>query len=202
MNNMNNMNNMNMNNMNMNIAMNNMNQMMGWNYNMNQFNQFMQMLSSNPALLMQFNQMMQMQNCPQCVPNMMMNNQFMPNNNQNMMNNQFINGVSPNMQFPQNNMNNMQSQQNRDPLKINLTFRDTIGSKRILIIADPNEPMSSVINQYINRTGDMSVTNLYIFNGKRIVQSLTVSELGITDGSEIYVSDIGNVEGAIKNKHY
>ena len=202
MNNMNNMNNMNMNNMNMNIAMNNMNQMMGWNYNMNQFNQFMQMLSSNPALLMQFNQMMQMQNCPQCVPNMMMNNQFMPNNNQNMMNIQFINGVSPNMQFPQNNMNNMQFQQNRDPYKINLTFRDTIGTKKIIVVAEPNEPMSSVINKYINKTGDMNASNLYIFNGKRVVQSLTVSELGITDGVEIFVSNIGTVEGAIKNKYY
>ena len=201
-----NMNNMNMNNMNnmncMNNAMNNMNQMMGWNYNMNQFNQFMQMVNSNPVFLMMFNQMMQMQNCPQCVPNMMMNSQFMPNNNQNMMNTQFINGGSPNMQFPQNNMNNMQIQQNRDPFKINLNFKDTTETKRAIIIAEPNEPMTSVINKYINKTGDISATNLYIFNGKRIVQSLTVSELGITDGSEIYVSDIKNLEGGIKNKYY
>ena len=202
MNNMNNMNNMNMNNMNMNIAMNNMNQMMGWNYNMNQFNQFMQMVNSNPVFLMMFNQMMRMQNCPQGVPNMMMNSQFMPNNNQNMMNTQFINGGFPNMQFPQNNMNNMQFQQNNDPYKVNLTFRDTTETKRAVIIADPNEPMSSVINKYINKTGDTNMKNIYIFNGKKVVQSLTASELGITDGSEIYVSDIGTLEGGIKNKYY
>lgn len=196
-----------MNNMNMN-AMMNMNQMMGWNYNMNQFNQFMQMINSNPTFLMLFNQMLQMQNTQQCFPNnnMMMGSQFIPNNYQNI-NTSFINGGSPNMQFQQNNMNmqfqqnnanNMQSQQNYDPYKVNLTFRDTIGTKRALVIAEPNEHMTSVINKYINKSGDLSSTNLYLFNGKRIVQSLTVSELGITDGSEIYVTDIGGLKGGIK----
>ena len=186
---MNNMNNMNMN------AMMNMNQMMGWNYNMNQFNQFMQMVNSNPNFLMIYNQMMNQQ----CFPNnnMMMANQFIPNNNPNMVNSSFINGGSPNMQFQQNNMN-MQFQQNKDPYKINLTFRDTTDTKRALIIAEPNEHMTSVINKYINKTGDLSETNLYLFNGKRIVQSLTVSELGMTDGSEVYVTDIGGLRGGIK----
>ena len=186
---MNNMNNMNMN------AMMNMNQMMGWNYNMNQFNQFMQMVNSNPNFLMIYNQMMNQQ----CFPNnnMMMASQFIPNNNPNMVNSSFINGGSPNMQFQQNNMN-MQFQQNKDPYKINLTFRDTTDTKRALIIAEPNEHMTSVINKYINKTGDLSETNLYLFNGKRIVQSLTVSELGMTDGSEVYVTDIGGLRGGIK----
>ena len=186
---MNNMNNMNLN------AMMNMNQMMGWNYNMNQFNQFMQMVNSNPNFLMIYNQMMNQQ----CFPNnnMMMANQFIPNNNPNMVNSSFINGGSPNMQFQQNNMN-MQFQQNKDPYKINLTFRDTTDTKRALIIAEPNEHMTSVINKYINKTGDLSETNLYLFNGKRIVQSLTVSELGMTDGSEVYVTDIGGLRGGIK----
>ena len=186
---MNNMNNMNLN------AMMNMNQMMGWNYNMNQFNQFMQMVNSNPNFLMIYNQMMNQQ----CFPNnnMMMASQFIPNNNPNMVNSSFINGGSPNMQFQQNNMN-MQFQQNKDPYKINLTFRDTTDTKRALIIAEPNEHMTSVINKYINKTGDLSETNLYLFNGKRIVQSLTVSELGMTDGSEVYVTDIGGLRGGIK----
>ena len=162
----------NMNNMNLN-AMMNMNQMMGWNYNMNQFNQFMQMVNSNPNFLMIYNQMMNQQ----CFPNnnMMMASQFIPNNNPNMVNSSFINGGSPNMQFQQNNMN-----------------------MQFLIIAEPNEHMTSVINKYINKTGDLSETNLYLFNGKRIVQSLTVSELGMTDGSEVYVTDIGGLRGGIK----
>ena len=183
-----------MNNMNLN-AMMNMNQMMGWNYNMNQFNQFMQMVNSNPNFLMIYNQMMNQQ----CFPNnnMMMASQFIPNNNPNMVNSSFINGGSPNMQFQQNNMN-MQFQQNKDPYKINLTFRDTTDTKRVIIIAEPNEHMTSVINKYINKTGDLSETNLYLFNGKRIVQSLTVSELGMTDGSEVYVTDIGGLRGGIK----
>ena len=193
-----------MNNMNLN-AMMNMNQMMGWNYNMNQFNQFMQMVNSNPTFLMLFNQMMNQQ----CFPNnnMMMCSQFIPNNNPNMVNSSFINGGSPNMQFQQNNMNmqfqqnnanNMQFQQNNDPYKINLTFRDTTDTKRVIIIAEPNEYMTSVINKYINKTGDLNESNLYLFNGKRIVQSLTVSELGIIDGSEIYVNDIGGLKRRTK----
>ena len=204
MNGMNGMNGMN------NQVMMNMNQMMGWNFNINQFNQFMQMVNSNPAFLMLYNQMLRNQNMQQCCPNnnMMMNSQFIPNNNRNMMNGSFINGGCQNMPFQQNNMpfqqnnmqfqqNNMQFQQNKDPYKVNLTFMDTTGTKKVVIIAEPNEPMTSVINKYINKTNDLNSTNLYLFNGKRVVQSLTVSELGIVDGSEIYVSDIGGLKGGL-----
>ena len=55
--------------------------------------------------------------------------------------------------------------------------------------------MSSVINKYINKSNDLN-NNYYLFNGKRIVQSLTVSELGLADNSEIYVANAGNVLGA------
>ena len=187
MNGMNGMNGMN------NQVMMNMNQMMGWNFNINQFNQFMQMVNSNPAFLMLYNQMLRNQNMQQCYPsnNMMMNSQFIPNNNLNMMNMPF---QQNNMQFQQNNM---QFQQNKDPYKVNLTFMDTTGTKKVVIIAEPNEPMTSVINKYINKTNDLNSTNLYLFNGKRVVQSLTVSELGIVDGSEIYVSDIGGLKGGL-----
>ena len=190
MNGMNGMNGMN------NQVMMNMNQMMGWNFNINQFNQFMQMVNSNPAFLMLYNQMLRNQNMQQCCPNnnMMMNSQFIPNNNLNMMKGSFINGGFQNMPFQQNNM---QFQQNKDPYKVNLTFMDTTGTKKVVIIAEPNEPMTSVINKYINKTNDLNSTNLYLFNGKRVVQSLTVSELGIVDGSEIYVSDIGGLKGGL-----
>ena len=64
-----------------------------------------------------------------------------------------------------------------------------------MIQTRPEEYMSSVINKYINKSGDNNI-NLYLYNGKRVVQSLTVAELGIMDGTEIYVSNIGEVKGA------
>ena len=165
------MNNMN-NNMNQ-MMMNNMNQMMGWNFNMNQANQFNQMINSNPMFLMIYNQML----------NNMQNFQNFPNNNP-YMGNQNIN---QNISFNQNNMNN--------PFKINLNFINNDG-RQCIIPTDPNELMSCVINNYIERTGDTNI-NYYLYNGKRIVQSLTVAEEGLNDGSNIQVINIGNLEGAI-----
>ena len=199
-----NMNNNNFNNINMNQAMMNMNQMAGWNFNMNQQQQFFQMINSNPTYLMIWNQMLQNMMNNQCMPNNnmnMMNNQFMPNNNMNMMNNQCMPNMSmqgnvQNNQFQfQNNFNNMNNEQ-QNPYQINITFSDTTGRKKIVIQTEPNEHMSSVINKYINKSGDLNI-NIYIFNGKRINQSLTVAEQGLSDGVEINVSNVGEVNGAI-----
>ena len=181
--------NMNNPNINMNQAMMNMNQLAGWNFNMNQQAQFNQMINSNPLFIMLWNQMLQNMNNPQFMPNNNMNN-F--NNNQNMM----MQGCAPNLQFQQqNNFNNMNNGP-KIPNQINLTFCDTIGSRRVVIQTEPNEYMSSVINKYINKSADYNI-NIYIFNGKRISQSLTVAEQGLTDGVEIHVSNVGEVKGAI-----
>ena len=68
--------------------------------------------------------------------------------------------------------------------------------KKIIIQTEPNEKMSSVINKYINKSGDLNAGNYYIFNNKKVAQQLSVAELGITDGSEILVANTGNVIGA------
>ena len=179
MNNMNmnamNMNNMNMNMNNMNQVMNNMNQMLGCNYNMNQMEQFNQMVNSNPMFVMLYNQILRN-----------MQNMQTPQMQNNFLNNQ-------NNQFMQQN-NNMNFTPNMNGYQVNLNFVDTIGRK-ITIQAEPNEHMTSVINKYINKSNDLN-NNYYLFNGKRIVQSLTVSELGLTDGVEIHVANAGNILGA------
>ena len=181
--------NMNNPNINMNQAMMNMNQLAGWNFNMNQQAQFNQMINSNPLFIMLWNQMLQNMNNPQFMPN---NNMNTFNNNQNMM----MQSGAPNLQFQQqNNFNNMNNGP-KIPNQINLTFCDTIGSRRVVIQTEPNEYMSSVINKYINKSADYNI-NIYIFNGKRISQSLTVAEQGLTDGVEIHVSNVGEVKGAI-----
>ena len=166
-----NVNNMN-NNFNMNQAMMNMNQLMGMPNNMNQA-QFIQMINSNPMMLMMWNQMVQN----------MQNMQYMQNmqNIQNMQNMQ-NQGIMPNVK-------------QKNEFLINLNFIDTNGRK-IIIQTEPNEYMSSVINKYINKSNDFN-NNYYLFNGKRIVQSLTVAELGLGDASEIHVANAGNIIGAI-----
>ena len=89
-----------------------------------------------------------------------------------------------------NNMNNNQT----NAFQINICFINTMGNK-IFIQTYPEEYMSSVINKYINKSNDLNM-NYYLYNGKRIVQSLTVAELGIFDGSEIHVANAGNIIGA------
>ena len=174
------MNNMN-NNFNMNQAMMNMNQLTGMPINMSQ-SQFINNINSNPMMLMMWNQMLQnMQN------QNMFNNQFVQNNNQ------MMQGNCQNMAFNMNNMNNFNNGQTA-PNQINIAFVDG-NNRKCMIQTTANEPMSSVINKYINKSGDNNI-NLYLFNGKRIVQSLTVAELGLTDGIELFVSNVGDLKGA------
>ena len=177
--------NFNMNNMNMNQAMMNMNNMMNTNFNMNQQAQFLNMINSNPQMLMIWNQMMNQ-------AMMMGNNGMLPNQNMGNMNN-FGNMQTPaNMQNFQNMANNFRKS---NEYQININFMDIHWNKYI-IIADPNEPMSSVINKYMNKSNDIDLHNMYLFNGKNVVQSLTVSELGVMDGSEIYVVKTKGLRGA------
>ena len=121
---------------------------------------------------------------------MLQNQQFMQNCNPNML----MQGGTQNMQFIQNN--NMNNQQCGVPGQINIKFSDTTEQNKVIIQAEPKEYMSSVINKYINKSGDLNDNNLYIYNGKKIIQSLTVSELGISDGSQIYVNNVGELRGA------
>ena len=174
-NNNNNMN-FNMNNMNVNQAMINMNNLMNTNFNVNQQAQFFNMINSNPMMLMIWNQMLMQNNQNMAnigiMPNM--GNMQMPANNQNF----------PNMQFPK-----------QGNYQINMNFIDT-NWKKTMIQTNPDEYMSSVINKYINKSGDFRMNNMYLFNGKNVVQSLTVAELGATDGSEVYVVETSRLKGA------
>ena len=173
-----NMNNMNNNNVNMNQAMNNMNQFTGWNFNNNQMSQFVQMVNSNPMFIFMYNQMLAN----------MRNSQLMQMQNPGLM---IQGGAMGNNQVANMNANNMQ----RNGYRININFTNAEG-KNVMIQTEPNEKMSSVINKYINKSGDLNAGNYYIFNNKKVAQQLSVAELGITDGSEILVANTGNVIGA------
>ena len=66
---------------------------------------------------------------------------------------------------------------------------------RIVIQADYKESIGSVVNKYITKSGDANI-NLYIVNGRRLDESMTVGQAGLIDNSFIDVVSIDDVEGA------
>ena len=153
----------------------------------NQFNQFMQnfqmFLQQNPGMMNMMNSGM-MNN-----PSMMgMNPGMMAMNNPSMMaiNNPSMMGMNPGM-FGQ--------QQNIPGLK-NIYFKHKYLQISIMIQATDNESIASVINKYINKSGDNHI-NIYIFNGKKLNETLTVAEQGLINNCPIEVVPIDTLEGAL-----
>ena len=169
--------------MNNNINMNNpmmanmFNQWMMNNPNyMNIMNSSMTM--NNPMMFNIFNQFMQYMQ--------MMNSNFQNNNNMNV--------VGQN-NFDINNQNYQQNQNNEGI--INLVFCKDL--KNYIIKTKSSETFGTVMGKYISQTKDSNV-NMYIFNGKKINESLTVGEAGLMEGSVVYVVVTKNILGAAKKK--
>ena len=168
-----------------NMNMNNMNDPMMMNFYM----QFMQMMNNANNNMMWMNNTMNMNNMNN--PNMNMQfMQMMNNMNQNQSNNNMNN-----QQFQQN-QNYQNNIQNNQGIKgaINLQFTTDISSYNI--VTNYNESLGTVIGKYISMTNDINV-NMYIFNGKKINESLTVGEAGLYDGSLIHVVPTKNIIGAV-----
>ena len=168
-----------------------MNNPMMMNNNMAMNYQLMLQNMNNPNF-MNNNQMMMMMNNPNFMNNnqmmMMMNNPNFMNNNQMMMNNMPM----QNMDF--GNMNNQEGINNNANGGFNLIF--TKDMKNYIIIANFNDPLGKVIGKYIDTTKDTNV-NMYIFNGKKLNEGLTVGEAGLKDQSLINVVPTQNILGAI-----
>ena len=104
-----------------------------------------------------------------------------------MMINNFINMFYPQYQPFQQPNDNVGS--------VNLIFQNRISPNKIIIQANINEPVTSVINKYINKSGDYHI-NLYIYNGKKLNESLTLAESGIVNNCNINVVELDELEGA------
>ena len=149
---------------------------------------------------MQFMQMLQAAN-----PQMGVNNpNFFFNNNPNMvMNNMMINMMLQMMGLNGANPNNLISifNQPQQPQPqtfqgyINLIFMQKMKHIRVIIQADYKESIGSVVNKYITKSGDANI-NLYIVNGRRLDESMTVGQAGLIDNSLIDVVSTDDVEGA------
>ena len=152
--------------------------------------QNMQNMMNNPMFIQWMNnQNMQGMNMDM---NMMMNNQIMMNMFYQWLNSQNIN-PNPN----QNNtfINNQQPQpnQNNNIGVVNLVFNKDM--RNYNIVTNYNESLGTVIGKYIDLTKDYNI-NMYISNGKKLNESLTVGEAGLMEGCLINVVPTQNILGA------
>ena len=168
------------------------------NLNENQYNILLNQMMNNP-MMMNNNMNMNIQMMNPLMQMMTMNPVLFSNMLNNMMNNQNQNNFNyqnnQNTFKDHNNQNNFNFQNNNDERFINLFF--VVGNEyRISIQTKPTYSLSTVINQFINKTGNTDI-NYYIFNGQRLNESLNVMEQGLNDASEIYVAKVQNLMGAI-----
>ena len=162
--------------MGMNPGMMGMNQGMGMNPGMMGMNQGMFGTNNNPD--------------PNYIRNMLISmgyNEIIINN--------FINALFPNNQ--QNQPQPMQqTQQNINNGTLNFLFKHKTTGNTYTIIATNDETIGSVISKYINKSGDTHI-NLYIQNGKKLNESLTVAESGLINSCQIDIVPIDELEGAL-----
>ena len=105
--------------------------------------------------------------------------------------NMYFSNNQPNQQIPQNPQN---PQPQIYGMK-NLVFKHKTTQNTVTIQANDDETLGSVINKYINKSGDNHI-NLYINNGKKLNESLTVSEAGLIDYCIIDVVATDELKGA------
>ena len=155
------------------------------------FMQFCQMfLAANPQLLNNFQGGMGNPNFGMNNPNLInMMFQMMGMNGANP--NNFINIFNPGGQQPQpkppTHVTNVKY--------LNLIFIKRDKNIRITIHAEYKESIASVVNKYITKSGDNNI-NIYIVNGRRLDESLTVSQSALIDYSIINVIAVDELEGA------
>ena len=107
--------------------------------------------------------------------------------NQTMNQNQMMN---PNQNFNQNQVNESDG--------IYVTFRDSgayENKKPITIKCRINEKVSDLIEKYRVESGDRDETKKFIYNAKVLHSSLTLSQAGIMNGSNIFVVITKGVKG-------
>ena len=201
MNNMNPMNNnMGMNN-NIGFGMNNMNPM---NNNMG-----MGMGVSNPLGMNNVNMSVNQAFNP--VMMNMMNMQNMPNmSNMQNMQNAMMNNIQ-NLQNMQNQFNSVNIQNNQNPTPSNSVFINVffrISNKQnveqaandeqaniISVQCTMNDKVSEIIEKYRTKSLDRE-KKFFIYNAKKLNESLSAAEAGINDRATIFVLDPKNVKGA------
>ena len=163
-------------------------------------NMFNQWMMNNPNYMNMMNNSINMNNPMMfnLFMQFMQNMQMMNQNNQNMNNQNNFN--MNNQQFQQNQINFNMNNQQFQPDSNNSGIINIVFSKDLchyIIKTKYSESFGTVMGKYISQTKDSNV-NMYIFNGKKINESLTVGEAGLMEGSVVYVVETKKVIGATK----
>ena len=82
---------------------------------------------------------------------------------------------------------------NFDIRQIKVIFRQANGRFASNVYCLPDEKIANVIDKYRNRSGDFAPHRRFIFNSKDLPQELTVSEVGITNNSNIFIVNTCNI---------
>ena len=82
---------------------------------------------------------------------------------------------------------------NFDIRQIKVIFRQANGRFASNVYCLPDEKIVNVIDKYRNRSGDFAPHRRFIFNSKDLPQELTVSEVGITNNSNIFIVNTCNI---------
>ena len=129
-------------------------------------------------------------------PNMVMNP--MGNQMTSMMNQAFNQQQNMATQLQQMNKQNSNIPPFQNPDFITVLFKVQIPKNQITIQCNLNDKVSDLIKSYRTKTQyDDAAHEKFIFNGKRLVESLTCAEAGLANSSVVYViNDKDNVGGS------
>ena len=86
--------------------------------------------------------------------------------------------------------------QNNNETLWNLVFEKKNGEQAVNLNISPDETVQAAINQYKIKTNQTKEDIKFIFNGKQLDYSLTISQSGLNNGSKITVIGTRDVEGA------
>ena len=161
-----------------------------------QFKQMMMQMMNNPAMMQQMNPQMNPGMMPQMNPGMM-NPGMMPQMNPMMMGQMNPMMMQMFMNMNPGNQPNMPNINTGNPGDWNLIFEKKNGSQIINVQVSPDSTVQSAINMYKIKTNTPLDEEIkFIFNGKQLNYSLSLSASGLMNGSKITVISTKDVEGA------
>ena len=105
--------------------------------------------------------------------------------------------ILQNSQKAQNN-----NSQNFQDNNLNIVFKvrgQGDDSLQFTIQADINEKVSSLIDKYRSKSGDLGQKKKFIYNAKALHPSLTCAEAGLSNNAIIQVIDTQDLEGGLYN---
>ena len=167
----------------------------------NQNDMIYPMMNQNNFQMGQMNQMSPMMN----LNNTQMMNTMNPMFQQQLMQQQMAQQTTQQqkMQIMQNILNGKSNQEENftspnsyfQPHKLSVLFRgDGITSSMIQCL--PEDKISSLIDKYRNKTGDKDETKKFLFNAKSLNPNLSVAEVGIYEGANIFVIKTKQVQNS------